>query len=552
MPRPTCVVIGPNEPPLAEMVREVETFGRDSVAWRDLRLSWVDWHGRPSSYAELLGHCETRARTGKHQQTPTPYHWGELPNLAVYYLTSYLRQRGIDAQPVNNFLLDRDRLDAALAQSPTCVAVTTTFYVTPHPANEVIDYVRSRCPHTSIVLGGPLVANLARRFQGPALEIALEDIDADVFVIEGQGEATLAQVASAVHEGRSLDQTANLVFRRSGRLHRTPAVPEDNPLNDNGVNWTDLIAPGTQPTVISRTARSCAFNCAFCAYPLRAGALALASVDRVRAELDALVEIGGVHNLVFVDDTFNVPLRRFKDLCRLLAEYPFNWYSYFRCSNADEEAVDLMAASGCAGVFLGIESGSPAVLKEMNKATSIDRYRTGIARLKEAGIPAFASYIFGFPGETADTVDETLEFIEETGAEWFRVQPWYHEPDTPISARADEFGLHGFGFGWRHDTMDAAEAMAHVETAFLEITASRWLPQWSFDFWMLPYLAGRSRIEPEDLAPWLDATNDLLRLELRGVRPDHPEALACRDRMVAAAGYWSAPAGELVGQEALL
>ncbi len=82
---------------------------------------------------------------------------------------------------------------------------------------------------------------------------------------------------------------------------------------------------------------------------------------------------------MFIDDTFNVPLPRFKDLGRLMIQeqYNFNWFSYFRCSNSDEEAFDLMAKSGCKGVFLGIESGSPSILKNMNKAATIERYAEG-------------------------------------------------------------------------------------------------------------------------------------------------------------------------------
>lgn len=76
-----------------------------------------------------------------------------------------------------------------------------------------------------------------------------------------------------------------------------------------------------------------------------------ASVETVRKELRALAE-HGVDNVVFVDDTFNVPPKRFKEICRMMIEenLGLNWYSYFRCSNArDEEAFDLAAESGCSG-----------------------------------------------------------------------------------------------------------------------------------------------------------------------------------------------------------
>ncbi len=176
----------------------------------------------------------------------------------------------------------------------------------------------------------------------------------------------------------------------------------------------------------------------------------------------------------------------------MIAEnYGFNWFSYFRCSNSDEEAIELMADSGCKGVFLGIESGSPAILKNMHKAATIEQYARGIEQLRQHGILTFGSFIFGFPGETEATINETIDFIRENRPDYYRTQLWYCEPGTPIYERRAEFDIRGTGFKWQHATMESLEAMDHIENAFLTIDASLWLPQWSFDFWIIPYLLGR-------------------------------------------------------------
>ena len=123
----------------------------------------------------------------------------------------------------------------------------------------------------------------------------------------------------------------------------------------------------------------------------------------------ALEVVGALpQHVVFIDDTFNVPLPRFKDICRMMIknDYQFNWFSYFRCSNSDEEAIDLMAQSGCKGVFLGIESGSPAILKNMTKAATPEKYVEGMKLLHQHNIMTFGSFIIGFPGETDETVNK--------------------------------------------------------------------------------------------------------------------------------------------------
>jgi radical SAM superfamily enzyme YgiQ (UPF0313 family) len=239
---------------------------------------------------------------------------------------------------------------------------------------------------------------------------------------------------------------------------------------------------------------------------------------RMAGEPDSMRELGYVRNVVFIDDTFNVPLPRFKDLCRLMIrkQYGFDWFSYFRCSNSDEEAIDLMAESGCKGVFLGIESGSPAILKNMNKAATIEKYARGIELLHRHDILTFASLIVGFPGETAETVRETADFLRQTQPHYYRAQLWYCEPGTPIERQREQYGISGDGFVWRHDTMDSLEAMDHIDETFLSIDSSTWLPQWSFDFWTIPYLVGKG-LSLEKFRELMRWAHKLLALELASV-----------------------------------
>jgi p-methyltransferase len=229
---------------------------------------------------------------------------------------------------------------------------------------------------------------------------------------------------------------------------------------------------------------------------------------------------------VFIDDTFNVPLERFKEMCRLMISkgYQFNWFSYFRCSNSDEEAIDLMARSGCKGVFLGIESGSPTILKNMNKAATIEKYVKGIRSLHERGILTFGSFILGFPGETAETIKETTSFIRETAPTYYRAQMWYCEPGTPIDREREKYKISGQGFMWKHSTMDSLEAMDHIERMFLSIEESEWLPQWSFDFWIIPYLLGKG-VSLESFRKFMAPANKMLALELASLPGSEKAAL---------------------------
>jgi p-methyltransferase len=508
-----CVVIGYNEVPFDKYESFLRNYGEDSEAYRDLKFSFVDLNGEKLDYIGLLNRMLNQANGQRHELKS-----GDIPNLAAVYLTNFLRNKGHRARYVNLYQFEKEKLLEYLAEDPLCVAITTTFYVVNMPVNEMVDFIRSHNDKVKIVVGGPLISNHARHCHGDEFKAALEDMGADLYVIEGQGEHTLSQIVECLKNGGRVENVPNLAYIKDGEVHRTRVVPENNSLDEGFIDWRRFSDEELGATIQTRTARSCAFKCSFCNYPTRAGALTLTSLDVIEKELDSMLEVGSVQNVVFIDDTFNVPFPRFKEICRLMIrkKYPFNWFSYFRCSNSDEEAIELMARSGCKGVFLGIESGSPAVLLNMNKAATIEKYSQGIEWLRQYGIMTFGSFITGFPGETEETVNETIDFIRQTKPDYYRSQMWYCEPGTPIQNQRAKYEINGEGFVWSHATMDSLEAMDHIDRMFLTIDESIWLPQWSFDFWTIPYLIGKG-ISLDRFKDFMTLAHKMLRLEIAAV-----------------------------------
>jgi p-methyltransferase len=521
-----CVVIGYNELPFSEYESFLRKYGTDSEAYRDLRFSFVEVDGMKLDYVGLLNHVYAQAGRFGGADDPAAFKSGDIPNLAAAYLTNFLRHHGHRARYVNLFQYEKEKLLEYLDRGPLCVAITTTFYVVNLPVIEMVKFIREHNREVRIVVGGPLVGNHQRNYEGDALKAVLDDIGADIYVADGQGELTLSRVITCLSEGGDLSAVPNLIYYdEDGGLRRTPTRPENNSLDENYIDWRGFPGEDLGHTIQTRTARSCAFKCAFCNYPSRAGALTLASLDVIEKELDSMLDLG-VRNVVFIDDTFNVPFPRFKDICRLMIrkKYPFNWFSYFRCSNSDEEAIALMAESGCKGVFLGIESGSPSILTNMNKSATIEKYATGIELLRRHGIMTFGSFIVGFPGETEQTVDETIEFLRAARPDYFRAQLWYCEAGTPVEGQRDKYGITGEGFVWSHATMDSLEAMDHIDRLFLSVKESLWLPQWSFDFWIIPYLLGRG-VSLERFKALMAEAHQMLRLEVASVPPHQKAAL---------------------------
>jgi p-methyltransferase len=488
-----CVLVGHNDTHIDRRAQHVRAL--DAGIYEDIKTNSVVMEGRRLGYMELLSRA-IHIGTGR----DLGLNVFRMPSAATCYLASYLRRRGYCTAHINSFQFDRERFGALLDRRPRAVAITTTFYVDDDPIAEIVEFVRKRSPTTTIIVGGPRVYGICARHDPLAQDyIFTHSLGADLCIVDAQGEATLAAVLGALRDGaaRDFSRIPNLVWSDGRAWHRTRRVPETNDLDHEAVDWATLDDDLVGPAVALRTARSCPYACAFCNYPTMAGQHVVGAVETLERELRSLSE-RGVKHISFIDDTFNVPLPRFKDLCRMMIRnrFSFSWFSYFRCSNSDDEAFALMKESGCAGVFLGIESADPGVLGHMNKAASPERYRYGIRKLKEYDVATFASLIIGFPGETIDSVSRTRDFVEEAGPTFYRAELYFHDPKTPIQQKAEALRIRGRGYGWRHASMDWMEACDHVDDLYRSIKNSIVLPLYMFDFWSLPYLRGQGVAMP--------------------------------------------------------
>jgi radical SAM PhpK family P-methyltransferase len=403
------------------------------------------------------------------------------------------------------------------------VAITTTLYVTPQPIIEIIELVRRHAPQTRIVVGGPFVGNQTTSLDERSVMALFRYLGADFYIDSNEGEAAFVALLRALRDGTDLAEVPNLSFRSGEGYVRNRRETERNELSDNLVNYALFPREDIGQFVSLRTAKSCPFSCAFCGFPQRAGQYLYNVTATVEQELDTIRELGTVTTLTFLDDTFNVPKKRFKEILRLMARknYGFRWNSFYRSDHGDPETIEMMAAAGCEGVFLGIESGSDKQLERMKKTSRRKHYLDAIPRFRAAGISTYASIIVGFPGETADTVAESADLIETAAPDFFRAQLWYADPITPIWERRAEFGVTGEAFNWAHDTMDSAEACRHIDNLFLSIRNSVWMPQNGFEQWSTFYLQ-RHGYTLDQIKRYLGAFNDGIKEKI--LHGDHVEA----------------------------
>jgi radical SAM PhpK family P-methyltransferase len=485
-----CIVIGYNDPDFRSFAAKQKGMEEHSGAYHEIKTNSFIRNGERISCMDLLNVVLEKA-TGRASHLNV----FEAPSLGVCYLADFLRRRDLEVDFVNFFTLDKDRLRALLAAGPRAVAITTTFYVEDDPIIEIVDFVRRHRPDTKIIVGGPHIFNRAADFDTDTLAFIFRRMGADIYIIDSQGELTLSKVVAALRDGdpARLREIPNIMYALDGEeFCRTEKRPEANDLDAESVHWRDFDPRVVTPLAYLRSARSCPFTCSFCQYPILAGSHDLNSIEVMERQLQELRAMGTT-DLVFIDDTFNVPLPRFKKLLQMMIErkFDFRWVSFLRCSNVDEAAMDLMQESGCIGVLLGIESGDQRILNYMNKSVKLERYRFGIRELKKRGIATYASLICGFPGETEQTVRNTMAFIEETGPTFFNVQLYYHDARAPIHRRADEFRIEGAGYSWKHRTMDWRQAIDWSIYMYRNIHNSTFFSLYGMSLWGISYLVSK-------------------------------------------------------------
>lgn len=166
-------------------------------------------------------------------------------------------------------------------------------------------------------------------------------------------------------------------------------------------------------------------------------------------EIESLEADYGVTSFNFYDDTLNQNPGYLSSLCDLILarKLTLRWQCNLRANpSVTKELMLKMKAAGCTGIWMGIESASPRILK-LVKHASIDQMRQVIAWCDEIGLQRRLNYIVSFPGETLDEAERTVALAKELG-EPFMVNPLVILPGTGVERIAREIGYLPKDFSW--------------------------------------------------------------------------------------------------------
>ena len=243
-------------------------------------------------------------------------------------------------------------------------------------------------------------------------DAALSYLEADMG-IEGEGEEAFPELLDRLTRRADLAGMPGLHLKGRGLQGRRVFIRNLDALAVTGVERF-LSAYSGELWIPFQTRRGCPLECSYCSTAAIEGrSIRKRSPEAALQEMKAFAA-AGFDRFYFVDNTFNLPPSYAKELCRLMIRegLPIAWRCILYPGKVDEELVALMAGAGCREVSLGFESGCERILKNMNKRFNPEQVRKASHLLAQYAIRQMGFLMLGGPGETRESVRESLAFAD--------------------------------------------------------------------------------------------------------------------------------------------
>jgi anaerobic magnesium-protoporphyrin IX monomethyl ester cyclase len=326
------------------------------------------------------------------------------------------------------------------------VGVSVHSFSVPHLPS-LIQSLRLRYPKAWLIAGG---------HHPSALPQQMLDIGFDQVVV-GQGESALTDIVFRGERSR--------IYRKENSTRIL--VPD---YSDLDVGWTMPLGCGGRAIAVL-SSRGCPFECGFCAssqfwarkwHPL--------TPDETLMSLEAQIRKYKLSAWMFEDDNFTLQRKRAIEICRAIKESPYTqfgrmpWHAASRAAVLqDEDLCRALKDAGCTHLWLGIESLSQKMLNLCKKQTKVESMIKGIQVASRVGLSCMCQFIVGLPGETEETIQETLVRLREAKPPNVGLNKAWILPGTDIHRKAREHGwtddrfLQGVSFyecEWPPGTLD--------------------------------------------------------------------------------------------------
>lgn len=327
-----------------------------------------------------------------------------VPPIGMYYVGAVLKENHYDVEILNWCRINEtpEKISEILLEKQPEVIGFSILQANRWAGIEIAKIAKQILPEVKIVFGGVSPTFLWKHFLTHFPEID--------YVVMGEGEYTFLDLIKCIEkkEDEHIGNISGIAFRKHGKIVRTKPAEYIQDLDQ-------LPIPATyfEYQHLSLT-RGCPGNCTFCGSPKFWGRkVRFHSVDYFVEELELLYK-KGINFFYFSDDTFSVNKKRVIQICKkiLKKNLKISWNAISRVNYMSEEVLSWMRKAGCIQISYGIESGSEKIRAYLNKKIKTAEIEKTFDITLKYGILPRAYFIYGSPGETGKTIQESIDLIK--------------------------------------------------------------------------------------------------------------------------------------------
>lgn len=367
----------------------------------------------------------------------------DFPPLGLAFIGAAASQAGYKVRILDAASWTWDKLAQEVrSESPDIIGITC-WTIERGQAFKAARIAKEAASNALVIMGGPHATAFPKHMflQAPT-----------DYVVLGEGEETIRQLLDVIERGADVSLVKGIAYKRDGECFITERRELINDLNTIPLIMHEQFDYGhynglhdnERKAAAIITSRGCPFRCAFCSSAVYWGGKYRArSIENILMEIELLYHKLGIRALLFFDDNLVIDRKRCIALCKALCEKQLDLIWAAEGSvKVDAEMLGWMKRAGCYRIDFGVESGSPTILKNINKPFTVQDTRNAFNLCKEAGIRPNAYLIFGSPGETSQTIRETISLMCEIQPDVGRGRPgvWIL-PDTEIYELSKRQGI---------------------------------------------------------------------------------------------------------------
>ncbi len=338
------------------------------------------------------------------------------PPVGLAIIAAVLEREGYQVRLLDANALSLQPNDIAPLVTDANVVGLTAMTPTISAAMSIAHQLKQANPGLTIILGGAHATLLPEETLAATPEIDI--------IVRGEGEETITELLLGLGD-QPLDSIPGISYRADGQVISTTA-------RTTSVNMDSLPFPAyhllprrkykphpphglASPFAAIVTSRGCPYRCAYCSKPVFGSKFRAQSPARVVEEVAYLNEKFGIKEVAFYDDVFTLDKKRAYDIAEAILKKGIKifWTCEARVNLVDRELLYHMKQAGCYAIAYGIESASPEILKTLSKDITLEQVEAAVRTSREVGLQTIGYLMLGSPGETPETINQTIEFARK-------------------------------------------------------------------------------------------------------------------------------------------